>query len=231
MSSTTAVTPENTVPLTPPTTAPRPSKPTAGVTSRPSVDSGAEAQPATVDRGVSGAGAAGFAIPLAAAFSFPNNQRGRRYAFRDNADVQYFLRYFAQVELIECTAVLFASKVFNLSSNGTSTRVIRHGFAPRTVVTHTTTSDGTVYGAGAVTARLNTAVINPMFGQPHVIHGDSSTFPPGMQLDFRAVETRHPYVSYLVVNDVPAANETMEFVVQLDFVVQVSGQNFGGQGL
>jgi len=57
-------------------------------------------------------------------------------------------------------------------------------------------------------------------------------FPPGIQTNFRDIEVTHNYVEFFVgqVNPLPVTSKLKDKYViglQLDFVIAVSGENFG----
>lgn len=200
-----------------------------GVTSDVSSDGGAEVQPPRNVGKFSGARNS-IQVPLAIACGLPSDEYGVAYNFREHERVQLLLQIFACVEVISVKAFISVDKAFPITSGGVKNYVFRHGLAPKTAPSNCVIGGATI-SVAHTTPRLVTSTMNPMFPVPSTAEYTSETFPPGMQTDLRAVETRHPYLSYLVLNDSPTDKAICTFRIQLDFIVECSGENFGVVGL
>jgi len=229
MSSSTTPNPSNVA--TPPTTPTKAAPAAQGVTSQPGVDSGAEVQPKTSSSSAV-ASSPIIQVPLAAFCTLAGDDYGAGYDFRSHERVQLLMQIFACVEVVSVKSTISVDKCFAIPKEGLRNYKLRHGIAPRTTNFWTKKSDGTYTGLGAVTARLVSTSMNPMFPTPATSEFNSKTFPPGLQTDLRAVETRHPYINYVVINDdAVKENTNFSFCVQIDFIVECSGENFGVVGL
>jgi len=184
-----------------------------------------------------------------------SNTRGVEYDFRSHPRVAQCLQLFAVVELVEVrcfvfqTSVVAAPPLSNKKDAGEADkrnkpfkpRHIRFGIAPRAIATEfqagTNNTPG-VTGSNAVgvvniipnlrslTTSSMTAAQASITWSAKPGPGDVA-FPPGVQLDFRSVETRFSYARFFIGCTNIAKQSFPLCKVQLDFTVTCSGANFG----
>jgi hypothetical protein len=155
-----------------------------------------------------------------------SDNHGILYSFRDHPRVKTLISLFSVVEIVSVQAFVAQSTVLSASSDlssATTTRFVRFGIVPRA----TATQSGTT---GVVNYIPSLRTMSTSFGVASVASAswDVSNFPPGLQLDLKALETRHNYPEFLLANSEVAAKLTYPVAhAQLDFTVRCSGQNFG----
>lgn len=149
---------------------------------------------------------------------------GKVYNFRDHPRVKQLLSLFSIVEITQVRAFVFQSTVFSSSASGTKTALVRFGCIPRSLPL--AVQNGGVVGFIPCLESLSTST--NVASTARVIWGAGGLpFPPGLQLDLRAVETRHNYINFLLANATKLSDSFEVARAQLDFTVRCSGQNFG----
>lgn len=195
----------------------------------------------TVADDVPASSGSGVAAPLSSGSSSPGflpvrlsartdpllvSEHGFTYSLRSHPRVETLLTIFSSVVVSSVRVYISQSTVLAAdTTDPTTTRLIRYGVAPRGIVTHSEDSGVVGYIPSLESVTLSSAVP----ATASCIWGVGGVpFPPGLQLDLRAVELRHNYVEVLLANcDAVAGDDRSLFVAQVDFTVQCSGQNFG----
>lgn len=195
-----------------------------------SVTASEQAQPAAdgaVSTSGTGVGAPGaLMIPLSG-YTGPlrSDTSGLTYSIRQHPQAIAALALFSVVEIV--SVKMYVHQIF-VHDAGERVGLVRFGVAPRGT---TTTDPNTQNSVAHVIPRLQTMALSSSvpsvsevtFGQGGV------SFPPGLQLDLRAAETRHNYAQILLTNITigPQANARDVVGCQFDVMLACSGQNFG----
>jgi len=147
------------------------------------------------------------------------------FCIRSHPRVKTLLSLFSVVEVVTVRVFVWQRRVFSSSEKGTMTHLIRFGVVPRAVVTEVKSTNVAHYLPYMRTMATSTNV----GATAEAVFGDGGVpFPPGLQLDLRAVETRHNYPEVLLVNTNKNQDASFELCqAQLDITVRCSGQNFG----
>ena len=180
-------------------------------------------------------------IPCAgSATVLSGNITARTYNFKSHPMVKAALAIFSVVQLAEVRIFLHQRNIFaapeytNATTPGARPFHIRVGLGP----------SGTVVATGDATAGYTSVAdripnLRNFITSPN--HGTSATFeysirpgpgvfamPAGMQTDLRAIEVRHKHAEVIVANASYATAAAYEIVhIQVDFVIECSGSNFG----
>lgn len=172
---------------------------------------------------------------------------GERYNFRQHADVQRWLQDFAYVELIEVRVFVFQCNTWGFVPAGGSSTAntihpstaslptihIRLGIAPGTTsITNTTTGSSTpsveTNGHGIVHLESFLAVPLTANSAEYCWGANGRPFPPGLQTDLRAIQLRHAYPTFVMVNLSKSDSRQADIVAgQIRFAVRCWGQNYG----
>jgi len=151
---------------------------------------------------------------------------------RQHPRIAQLLSIYSSVTLVSLRAYVFQTSVFAASEDGSRTSLIRFGLAPRGTTFQAKDAKGTTqtltpfipYLRCFATTVNQTSTAECSWGAGGV------PFPPGLQLDFAAVEVRHHYPEFLLAN-AGEINTTEKRIgiaqAQLDITVECHGQNFG----
>lgn len=152
------------------------------------------------------------------------NEHGQIRSLRGHPRVKTLLSIFSVVEVVSVRMTVFQSTVLAASAEGTATHLVRFGIVPRS-----TALDFQSSGVVHYIPFLESMVTSTNVGSSaRAVFGEGGVpFPPGLQLDLRAVETRHNYPEVLVANTFISKLKHNLVQAQVDFTVRCSGQNFG----
>lgn len=170
---------------------------------------------------------------------------GIEYNFRGHAMVKHALAVFSIVNLVEVRIFVHQRSIFSAGTADFSTGAkavasaifphhFRLGVAPNGLVTHTGTGSTRASIAHGIPG-LRSFMTSSNIGTSATFEFASKPgpgafpFPPGLQLDLRAAEVRHKWPVVLIANASldPDAVQYPLAHIQVDFVVECSGSNFG----
>jgi hypothetical protein len=163
-------------------------------------------------------------LPCAAFFDIEHQHYGSFYNFREHPRIVTALQLFAVVELVSVRAFLFQPGLVK----DAPIALIRFGIVPRAITTHSGTTSRT-----ASIPSLHSIVTNPVFASSgayswsNPVVSGGFPFPPGVQIDLRAIESRFNYAVFCLVNDTVSTTSGAIYKCQLDFVVRCEGTGFG----
>jgi len=149
------------------------------------------------------------------------NQSHHSYSFRSHPTFRNLSSMFDTLTLQQ-VRVHIASTEVDSSEGKVSCHTIRFGLAPRGL--NATSSDTNIV---YTIPHLDTVTIDPTALVTVSRTWSANDFPPGVQSDLRAVESRNKYVELFVGNCTQEKGDSNLVRVQVDFVVSCSGQGFG----
>lgn len=174
-------------------------------------------------------------VTCASSFTHHGHSFGTFYSFRAHPRVAQCLQMFAFVELHDVHAFVWQTRA-SPTDEQSEVQHLRLGIAPRTTPTTIQTGkrgkNGTDESQGVVDMiphllSFTTGTIMPTSASFHWGKG-GAPFPPGLQLDFRAAETRFPYAQFVIGSTHPGAAAEKPLVgVQLTIILACRGSNFG----
>ncbi len=179
-------------------------------------------------------GVVGFESPTSSALVFDcaapvGNLTGKSaaivYTFRSHPRIKELLKIFSSVVLIKATVYVYQANV-SAPEEGSATQVrtVRFGITPRGV----TTSSGGTNVVGYIPNLTNLALFSASPASASVTFGQGGVpFPPGLQLDFRDLETRFNYAEFFLGSPQQGDGDDSIASAQISFTVQCSGSNFG----
>jgi len=164
------------------------------------------------------------------------HEHGITFSIRGHPRIATLLTLFSVVEVVEVRAFIAQRAVYAASSTARYGSVVRFGPVPRGIAT-TNSGSGVVSYIPHLCDFMTTTTVA---ATSEVVWGKGGRpFPPGLQLDLRALETRHNYVEFLLANTNVVAQGAKSsksgealgpielLVAQLSITVSCSGQNFG----
>lgn len=154
------------------------------------------------------------------------SEAGVFYSIREHPRVRTFLSVFSIVEIKSVKVFAYQSTVQAASSNGKAVWPVRFGIVPRGIPLKSGDLNitGLIPHLSAFVCGTNIAAT------AECTWGEGGLpFPPGLQLDLRALETRHNYPEVLLCKFVLDAAQTEYAVASatLSIELECRGQNFG----
>jgi hypothetical protein len=179
-------------------------------------------------------------VPLvcSASFGISADSLSVNYSFREHPRVVQALQLFASVELVEVHAFVYQTYVYPPDKVGTVVNHYAFGIAPRATASSVTSSTATTGSAAESTTVVSFIphLVSYLTGVTMATSANyswsASNFPPGIQLDYRATETRFNYAQFLLTSTTPQkktkdGSTTPVVAVKLNFTVNCAGLGFG----
>lgn len=179
---------------------------------------------------------AGHARDLAA------DNNGVFYSFRAHPKLSILKNMFSKIELVSVRAFVYQALVPSQTDGAVVTRRVRFGLAPRGTALSaqdTNVVDYIPHLTDMVLLPNECASTTVVFGQGGI------PFPPGMELDFRTIETRFNFAEFLLCQPRPdvrsptassasstkgkdkSSDSDVILSAQLTFTIRCSGENYG----
>jgi len=211
-------------------------------------NSSAVANAISIPPTISGSGGGSFILPCSVSpISLSLYAGSGSYSFKSHPVVEWASAYFLQVELASIRTSIYQTRGFSATTSSPAILPLyRYGLVPAGTVV--TTNDATVCNI----PRLVNYQLNMVGSSSTTQFGDGGLeFPPGVQLDFKPVQFRTNYISFLIARATILPTKTVEkkaddgsktskvvyavddinevIQVVLDFTIRVSAPGFGIQ--